>query len=609
MTWYLVCNNPEMCVAIDEFPCMVGRDPQGSVRVVVPSQLVSREQFVLSKFTRASCEDGVHAASPETTQRIGQLDELNYVCKSQDNPATVNGTLIRKRCILQEGKAYRIEVNGVQLGLCTNLESIQAMLAGTIEDQYYAQVNGGRVGPYNATEFIEACCRGEIRKTTEVWVSSDPKTTHIAADLVDWGDPEMPTSSTPEKVGEKDDHKRAMTVEEVLPELGESFMCPYCRTVSDLSDVFSVSVSIGLLGDSVLGAGEQRRFLPSQFTANGLAIDAEGGVCTEIACPHCHMSLPRSLLDTPQMVMSVIGAAGAGKSVFLASCIWQCRQLLLRRFGVGFMDLDPVANRWINAYEEKFFFQEDDTSLQQIEKTDLQDSHISRSVMLNGDNVLLPLPSFFQLRTKGAAQPESLVVYDSAGEHFRAGADTQSSAVTLNMLNADVLFFMFDPSADPRFRGLIDRGEGTAQNYAQRQDVLLAEMAARIRRHLGNKSEQQISKPLLFGISKADLLHKELNLNAEVYQSLTTGGTALDLGALRKMSDQVENLLMSVVPEVVATARDISSCVWFIPVSALGHNPMRDGVRPRDIKPLYTELPVVFTMAKKGLIPTVGGTL
>ena len=131
--------------------------------------------------------------------------------------------------------------------------------------------------------------------------------------------------------------------------------------------------------------------------------------------------------------MSVIGAAGAGKSVFLASSMWQCRQVLGRMFGVSFMDLDPVANRWINAYEEKLFFQEDDQSLQQIEKTDLQASNVCRTVMLDGDSVLLPLPSFFQLRTKADPQPQSLVVYDSAGEHFRAGADTQASAVTLNM--------------------------------------------------------------------------------------------------------------------------------------------------------------------------------
>ena len=200
-------------------------------------------------------------------------------------------------------------------------------------------------------------------------------------------------------------------------------------------------------------------------------------------------------------------------------------------------------------------------------------------------------------------------LYDSAGEHFRAGADTQSSTVTLNMLSADVLFFMYDPSADPRFRSMLDRGTGTARNYAQRQDVLLAEMSARIMRHLGNRGETRLTRPLIVGISKADLLQQHLPLDLPVYRHMEDGRYALDVGVLTDLSQKTEDLLNCIVPEVVATARNIADQVWFLPISALGHNPMREGVRPCDIKPVWTELPVVFTLARKGLIPVVGGEI
>jgi hypothetical protein len=36
---------------------------------------------------------------------------------------------------------------------------------------------------------------------------------------------------------------------------------------------------------------------------------------------------------------------------------------------------------------------------------------------------------------------------------------------------------------------------------------------------------------------------------------------------------------------------------------------MADGVRPCDIKPMWAELPFIFTLAQKGIIPTVNGTL
>lgn len=580
MEWCLAVVHPRQNAKISKFPYYVGRDPaHAGDGMVISDQTVSRTQFVLES----------------------RLRGLFYKNLSQSSPAELDGVVVAGDQKLAQGSPHVVRMGDVTLVMGSDARAVDQMASQIASECYIVNHNGDDYGPMKETELLDYCENGTFKPTSKVWCVADPSHVMEMSDLIDFGsEGDAPIASVPS--GEK---KRAVVADEAQAEVGESFMCPYCRTVSDLADVLSVSTSPTLLGDPVLGEGEQRRFLPSQFTGNGLALDSEGGVCTEIACPRCHMALPRTLLDTPQMVVSVIGAAGAGKSVFLASSMWQCRQILGRMFGVSFMDLDPVANRWINAYEEKLFFQEDDQSLQQIEKTDLQASNVCRTVTLDGDSVLLPLPSFFQLRAKTDPQPRSLVVYDSAGEHFRAGADTQSSAVTLNMINADMLFFMFDPSADPRFRPMLDHGTGTAHNYAQRQDVLLAEMAARIRRHMGNRSETRLTRPLLFGVSKADLLRGHLPLDAHVYQTLDDGRQALDLGALRKVSDATEALLGAVAPEVTATAHDIASEVWFIPVSALGHNPMREGVRPCDIKPLWTELPIVFALARKGLIPTV----
>ncbi len=584
MEWFAVCLNPQLAVRIPKLPIAAGRgngSPQAGF-LVINDPTVSRKQFSLVLSTKGN---------------------TFYKNESPDNPAEVDGAVIQDKVKLSAEEVHIVRMGNVVLGLGTDYTAVTAAVQQENVVFYNARVNGQVLGPWTEEQLVDACNNGVVRRDTKIWYASDPSTVYSAGDLIDFG-PE------PEEVAiaAQTEGKRTVFAEEAVPELGESFKCPYCRAVSDLADVLSVSVSPSLIGDPVLGESEQSRFLPSQFTANGLAVDSEGGVCTEIACPHCHMSLPRNLLETPQVVMSVIGAAGAGKSVFLASSIWQCRQLLGRLFGITFMDLDPVANRWINAYEEKLFFQEDDTTLQQIEKTDLQASNVTRSVFLDGDIVLLPLPSFFQIKTREGT-PQSLVVYDSAGEHFRAGADSASSLVTLNMLGADALFFMYDPSADPRFRAMLDRGSGTARNYAQRQDILLAEMSARIMRHLGNRGEARLSRPLLFGVSKADLLQRHLPLDMPLYSQQPNGRYALDVAALTELSQKTADLLECIVPEVVATARNVADSVWFMPVSALGHNPMREGVRPCDIKPVWTELPVVFTLAKMGLIPTVNGEL
>ncbi len=591
MRWFLASFDPDLPAREVVPPFTVGR---GACDLQLTDLTVSRTQFTLE-----------------------ERDELLFLTNgSMSNPTIVDGEQVLGSEELAPESVHRIAAGSTIILVGANPDAVlrecarvSAERAMTPGDKTYFFQNGDAEpqGPFTLNQLAEAYERGTFRKSSRVWERGHELEPMLASDLIEFPDDEPSPTAAP--TGGFDalapSSTRFVSSEEREPEPGVSFMCPYCRTVSDLEDVLSVSTSPSLLGDPVLGPYEQVRFLPSRFTANGMAIDSDGGVCTEIACPRCHMSLPSALLQTPQMVMSVVGAAGAGKSVFLASAIWQCRQILRRRFGVTFRDLDPVANRWINDYEEKLFFQEDADSLQKIDKTDVNSSVVSRQVRLNGTDVLLPLPSFFQIRFKNEVE-QSLVVYDSAGEHFRAGADTSASLVTLNMLGADVLFFLFDPSADPRFASFLDRGRGTAKNHAQRQDTLLSEMAARIRRHLGFRGESRLSRPLLFGISKADMLRDRLPLDAELYRPREDGSSALDFDALRAVSRETESFMDDIVPEVVATAHDIADDVLFVPFSALGHNPMQEGVRPADVKPVYSELPIVFTLARKGLLPFIG---
>lgn len=583
MDWYFVCLAPKKAVKITTFPFNVGRDPEGMSAVQLFDPGMSRSQFSLVKI----------------------MGQVYYVNKTQENPALIDGVAVSGKAKLAPG-IHIVRVGATTIGLGTDYDQLCAAVSEQTVEYYMARVGGRELGPWTAAQLVEACENGVLFRDSKVWYAHDATNVYEASELIDFGPDPVETS-----IAEQTTERRFITVDEgAVVELGENFKCPYCRTVSDIGDVLSVSVSPSLLGDTVLGEGEQSRFAPTNFTDNGLALDAEGGVCTEIACPCCHMAIPQDLLQMDQIVMSVVGTAGAGKSVFLASSIWQCRQLLRMKFGVGFRDLAPTWNTWIRAYEERLFFQQDDTKLQQIEKTDLQASNISRSVNLRGESVLLPTPSYFRLDGgKNGDVERCMVVYDCAGEHFLPGADIHSSLVTLHTLSADSILFLFDPSADPRLRPMLDRGTGTASNYAQMQDVLLAELAAKSKKYMGNRGGRKLKQPLLFAVSKADMLRNALPADVELYKVNDAGRLALDVSALRKVSDETEAFLDKTVPEVAATARDISNDIWFFPVSALGHNPMADGVRPCDIKPMWAELPFIFTLAQKGIIPTVNGTL
>ncbi len=587
MAWYICSKQPPISLFVQQFPFTVGRSTTPKANFLsIDNPSVGYQHFAM---------------------RIVDLS-MTLVNLSRKNPIRVNGEIVATSMTLETDKGYLVQAGDVSLGLAIDKAQAEEALEGAVE-RYMVKTGDQLFGPFTVEELPDAYTDGRLTVQSIVWEVRDPASACPATEMMQFPEEDLkPTEEPPPPPPEEPPpppEKRRVTAEETPPVVGETFMCPFCRTVSDIDDVLAIATSPLQLGDPVLGENEQKRFLPVNFTSNGLAIDPDGGQCTDVACPYCHMRLPRQLLEIPQVVMSVVGAAGAGKSVFLASSIWQCRAKLGELFGLNFMDLDPEANRWINAYEEKLFFQEDDTSLQQIEKTDLNSADVCRQAYLGGDNVLLPLPSFFSLKSE-TGDPACLTVYDSAGEHFRAGADTASSLVTLNMLGADVLFFLYDPSADPRFNAKIDRGSGTAKNYAQRQDSLLAEMAARIKRHLGNV-EGGLDKPLIFGVSKADLLHRFLPLDANPYRALENGMTALDLDVVADVSAQTEKFLKMCVPEVVASAHNIANEVIFMPLSALGHNPMREGVRPCDIKPVWAEVPIVFTLARRGFVPTMGG--
>ena len=587
-TWYIACKKPRIDSRPISFPFTVGR---GTCNLRLQDASASRKQFTLSD----------------------QGGTIVLANESMTNPTIVDEEPCFGVCDLAPGVIHRVRVGNTVI-LVSTTPDLSAELDRTPSGLYFFSTDGVVHGPVDLKDLSAAFEAGTFKKSSFVWEEGKEDNPIPATDMIEFPDDEDGSSSIPDSSSSDSSEtidafstgpSRFVTAEEERPEPGVSFQCPYCRTVSKLEDVLSVAVSAGLMGDPVLGPGDAQRFLPARFTSNGLAIDAEGGVCTEIACPHCHMTLPSQLLETPQIVMSVIGARGAGKSFFLASAIWQCRQVLSRRFGIRFMDMDPTANAWINDYESKLFFRDDTDSLLKIDKTDVGSSSVAREVTLDGHPVLLPLPSYFVVRAKNSRE-NALVVYDSAGEHFRPGADTQGSLVTSNMLGADVLYFLFDPSADPRFRSQLNLGSGDLNNTAQRQDTLLMELAARIRRHLGSRGEERLSRPLIVGFSKADMLRDRLPLSEQPFAAREDGSFALDWNALHRISDATEALLEEHVPEVVGTARDVASEVWFLPMSALGHNPKNEGVRASDVNPVWAELPVLFTLAVRGMVPTVG---
>lgn len=380
--------------------------------------------------------------------------------------------------------------------------------------------------------------------------------------------------------------------------------CPHCWFQFPPQDVVWVSEHSDLRGDVILGPDAQSRFLPSRFTPAGQAIDARGMVCHELACPKCHLPIPRVLLDHHPLFISIIGVQASGKSYLLTSMAWELRRTLGKEFGIGFADADPVANRFLNEYEQMLFLAADPDRPVVLEPTQ-REGHLYDQIRLGRQIVNLPRPVLFSLR-KGAGREKELRVlclYDNAGEHFRPGEDRPGSPVTRHLAMAGVLMFLFDPTQDPRFRercrGICEHPQMAASIKTERQDVVLAEAAARVRRYAGLAENAMHERPMIVLVGKSDVWRSLIDADIETEPVIHDQGkpALLDFTRVEDVSARLRKLLIEVAPEFVAVAEGFCRHVIYIPVSAIGRAPEAGGfVRPRDIRPTWVTVPVLYML-------------
>lgn len=422
--------------------------------------------------------------------------------------------------------------------------------------------------------------------------------------------------------------KRPAPKDEGIP-LVRKVVCPHCWRTFKPEEVLWVAEHEELVGDPIV-KDEPIRFLPTRFTLDGSAIDAREQVCRTIACPECHLVLPRVLVENPVTYFSLIGSVGSGKSNFLAAMTWELRRVLAKQFAIAFADADKESNYVLNRYEEMLFLPDDPERPTVLEKTRTQ-GDLYRSVRLNGQEVQVPKPFLFSMHPAAGHPWEKhrrragniVCLYDNAGEHYGVGQDTALSPVTRHLSKAKVLLFLFDPTQDPRFREKCKKFSHDPQVveplHTIRQESILSEAAGRVRKHMGTSTYERHNAPLLVLVAKSDvwapLANLDLSKEPVIPPSQDSPLSAVNLGHVERVSRAVRQMLQDVSPEIVATAEDFCEEVVYIPVSALGISPEKNPeagglvVRPKDIHPRWVTVPILYAYARwtQGLIHGVKG--
>jgi len=397
--------------------------------------------------------------------------------------------------------------------------------------------------------------------------------------------------------------------------------CPHCWHRFLPQDILWVARHSDLLGDERLGRDAAMRFLPSRFNADGAAIDARGMVCQALACPECHLIVPRPLLEAEPFFSSIIGVSASGKSYFLTAMTWELRRLLPSRFAVAFSDTDALTNSALNHHEETLFLAADPEKPVKLDKTDVVGSLLYDQIHVGQQVISLPRPFLFTMLPSSqhpnaelAAQLARVVcVYDNAGEHFNPGEDVASSPVTQHLGRSRALMFLYDPTQDPRFRarcrGLSRDPQLEDGSPTRRQETVLLETVNRLRLYGGLASTQKLDRPMLVIVPKADvwspLCGLDLTLEPIIPKAIADGTLdGVDVSRIEGVSTIVREMLLDTAPEFVLMAEDSCTHVIYIPISALGGSPeMRDGreglwIRPSQIRPQWVTVPFLYMFAR-----------
>ena len=406
--------------------------------------------------------------------------------------------------------------------------------------------------------------------------------------------------------------------------------CPHCWKRFDFKEVNYISRHLDLLGDPILGADAQKRFLPVKFSAQGMAIDEKGMECPEMACPHCHLKIPESVIDLPTSIFSIVGAPSSGKSYFLTTMLWQIRKCLPHYFEFNIGDVDSSFNSVLNEYESILFMNNRPDKPVSLPKTELQGSGYTNQIMMNGFPVDLPKPFIFSL-TPMHGHPRyekdrkelqrNVILYDNAGEHFQPGHESVNNLATNHLAFSDGIIFVYDPLRDAHMQKFCDKDDPQFQQESANQLALFYEMTARVRKFSGLQTTDKYRQPIIIAIAKFDVLKESFKLQPTNDDYLGYDEEkmeySLNLHNVTNMSFLLREKLLEIAPEFVAAAEGFSETVYFVPISSFGCSPKKIkeentiqggegkqalGIIPNEMKPFWTEVPLLLHLYLHGLI-------
>ena len=217
--------------------------------------------------------------------------------------------------------------------------------------------------------------------------------------------------------------------------------------------------------------------------------------------------------------------------------------------------------------------------------------------------VALPRPFVYTLAPEDKTRDQcALIFYDNAGEHFQPGVNIVEQPGAQHVASAAGIIYLFDPFNSPEFRRCIrdTKDPQMEKPVVDQQDIILAEMRARIQMIRNLRSGEPISTPVAFVVGKCDAWLQLLN-GEPLREPLRDG--CLDTPVIEENSSVVRELMHRLCPPVVANAEALSTNVMFFAASSFGHTPLKIGPGeyvpdPSRLQPVHVEVPLLWILSQ-----------
>ncbi len=333
--------------------------------------------------------------------------------------------------------------------------------------------------------------------------------------------------------------------------------CPSCAHSFRTENVRFIAEHVSLQGDSIAGPLEGVRFRSSRFDLDGNAIDMAGRACTRTACPRCHIEMPRALLECSTNFISIIGAPGSGKSCLLGAASWSLRRCA-GEYGCSWVDVEPRLNALLHGYESALFAGKGGT-FHVPRKTEVSGGDWYHQIRVGARIESFPKPMFFRIGWQGDHGDASsvMVLYDNAGEHFQPVAENAEPAYTRHLGRAQALLFVFDPTM------------AQSAESSHRQELVLIEAIARIRRLSGVDQNAKLEIPLIVALTKADLWGAKEGIDLSNRPIAQGRRVDLDRKAIDAVGAKAQAFVAGAFPELVQSVSAFVDKVYWVPCSAL----------------------------------------